>query len=191
MTKNVDFHEVYKNISVEPLDGEVFKVLAGCNGVYQVSNFGRILKMPNKKRSIPIIKKHHKSVKGYHYTSITDENGISRNEMVHRLVAKVFHDNPDDLPCVNHKDGVKSNLCEWNLEWCTVRHNMQHAWRTGLIVPIRGENHYKAKLSLEKVVEIRRLFENTKMKGVEIAKMFGISANAVSSIKVGRNWKIE
>ena len=44
----------------------------------------------------------------------------------HRLVALAFIPNPDDLPCVNHKDEDKSNSNVDNLEWCTVKYNVNY-----------------------------------------------------------------
>jgi hypothetical protein len=58
--------------------------------------------------------------------------GKVTTKRVHRLVAELFLDNPDDLPVVNHKDGVKSNIHVDNLEWCDYSHNNKHAYDTGL-----------------------------------------------------------
>ena len=50
---------------------------------------------------------------------------------VHRLVAQVFLDNPNDYPIVNHKDLDKQNNCVDNLEWCTQQYNCMHATANG------------------------------------------------------------
>ena len=50
---------------------------------------------------------------------------------VHRLVARAFFGNKEGFD-VNHKDGNKQNNTISNLEWCTHKENMQHAFRTGL-----------------------------------------------------------
>lgn len=56
---------------------------------------------------------------GYYTVSI---NG--NNEYVHRLVAKAFIDNPNNLNEINHKDEDKSNNRVDNLEWCTKSYNV-------------------------------------------------------------------
>lgn len=55
-----------------------------------------------------------------------------RREFVHRLVAIHYLPNPDNLPIVNHIDGVKLNTHYTNLEWITRKENAQHAFQTGL-----------------------------------------------------------
>ncbi|MBO4543276.1 MAG: HNH endonuclease [Bacteroidales bacterium] len=46
---------------------------------------------------------------------------------VHRLVAQAFIPNPDNLPCVNHKDYHRDNNCVSNLEWCSVEYNNHYS----------------------------------------------------------------
>lgn len=60
-------------------------------------------------------------------------SGIRKPYSVHRLVAECFILNKKNRPCVNHKDGDKSNNKRSNLEWCTHKENTNHAIKTGLI----------------------------------------------------------
>lgn len=58
--------------------------------------------------------------------------GTGSYELLHRVIAKTFIENPLELPCVNHIDGNKLNNNVSNLEWCDQSYNSLHAWRTGL-----------------------------------------------------------
>ena len=64
---------------------------------------------------------------GYRHTILNRKN---RN--IHRVIAETFIPNPNNLPCVNHKDGNKQNNRVDNLEWCTHSENTLHSFRTGL-----------------------------------------------------------
>ena len=72
--------------------------------------------------------------RGRKYAAVTYwVDGEQRREYVHRLIAQAFIPNPHGLPQVNHIDGNTKNNTVENLEWCTVKHNMQHAYANGLI----------------------------------------------------------
>lgn len=94
---------------------EIWKEVVSCAG-YKVSSMGRVLGKRNT------ILHQTQSNCGYRIVHLS-EHGKSRWYSVHRLVAEAFIPNPDNLPCVNHKDEVKSNNNVDNLEWCTWEYN--------------------------------------------------------------------
>ena len=82
----------------------------------------------NVKTDDGIIKKQDTELEGYKRISIAGER-----VRVHRLVAKTFIPNPKRKPCVNHKNGDKSDNRVCNLEWSTERENSLLASKCGLL----------------------------------------------------------
>lgn len=72
--------------------------------------------------------KPFKDKKGYLMVTLCN-NGCCKTFKVHRLVAQAFIPNPENLPCVNHKDEDKSNNNVENLEWCTAEYNNNYGTR--------------------------------------------------------------
>lgn len=97
---------------------EIWKDCKGYEGLYQVSNLGRVW---NIKRQNYIHGGWDKD--GYIRVNLVAKNGKNKTERVHRLVALAFIDNPNNYPVVNHKDENKQNNSVENLEWCTVQYN--------------------------------------------------------------------
>lgn len=133
-------------LSLEDFEGEVWKDIPDYEGLYVVSNYGRIKSL---ERKIPCkgrgnsnsyvfvhekIKSYGDNGHGYCITSLYKSNK-SKMFYVHRLVAQAFIPNPLNLPSVNHKDEDKRNNCvcfnndgsicieKTNLEWCTYLYN--------------------------------------------------------------------
>lgn len=96
---------------------EVWKDIEGYEGLYQVSNLGRV-KNVNKN----IIKKSTELSRGYLRIGL-NKHGKTKKFYPHRLVAQAFIPNPKNKPCVNHKDCNPKNNCVDNLEWCTHKYN--------------------------------------------------------------------
>ena len=112
----------------DELAAETWKVIDEVP-IYQVSTLGRV------KNSLTGSLIHlQKRKKGYVKVSLY-ENGKEYTRDVHRLVAKAFIPNPDNLPDVNHDNGHKDDNRVGNLYWCTRKENMQHAIETGLFTP--------------------------------------------------------
>lgn len=116
------------------MNKEIWKPIKDYEGLYEVSNFGRIRSLPRQgthSKNIHIISQNNKNSKGYWHCGLT-KKGKQKTLSVHRLVAEAFIPNNDNLPQVNHIDGNKLNNNVNNLEWCTNIYNMQHSIKLGL-----------------------------------------------------------
>ena len=92
---------------------------------YQVSNLGRICSFKNNDRKI---------IKGWiQNTGYSTVNLDNKKYSVHRLVAATFIHKEKGKETVNHIDGNKLNNNVSNLEWCTLKENIQHAFKSGLM----------------------------------------------------------
>ena len=131
---------------------------------YYISNLGRVYSLKTNKMLTAI-----DNGKGYLSVPIR-LNGKQKRCYVHRLVAKAFIPNPDNLPQVNHIDGNKSNNNVNNLEWVTRKENTQHALKNGLIPTALNEKQRK---------EVRELYYNSKLSTDEIGKIFNVSSSCI------------
>ena len=113
---------------------EIWKNVKEFNGLYEVSSNGRMKSYKRYKEGK--ILKLSKYSNGYLFVKLSPMN-THRGEYkkaysVHRLVAETFIPNPNNYPCVNHKDGNKQNNNVDNLEWCTYSYNTKHAYKNNL-----------------------------------------------------------
>ena len=111
---------------------EIWKDILEYEGLYQVSNLGRIKSLANKSNhKKEIIMRQHLNHKGYCVLSLC-KNYKRQSKSVHRIVAQAFIPNSNNLPQVNHIDGNKTNNNVNNLEWCNNSYNQLHANKLGL-----------------------------------------------------------
>ena len=128
-----------KNLSIEPLPNEEWRDVVGYEGLYQVSNMGRVKSLSRRivykdgrEYNYPSkVMKNQKVSTGYRSVTLYRVNG-KKQYYVHRLVAETFIPNPNNLSDVNHKDGCKTNNILSNLEWCSHSDNQKHAYKNGL-----------------------------------------------------------
>ena len=112
---------------------ELWKDIKGYEGLYQVSNLGRVKSLKNKSNHINeiILKQGKDRKKGYMNVSLS-VNSKTKTFKVHKLVATHFIPNIDNKLQVNHKNGDKSDNRVINLEWVTCKENIKHAWNNNL-----------------------------------------------------------
>lgn len=109
---------------------EEWRDIKGYEGLYQVSNEGRVKSLERdwtvgkggNRHKDETIMKLQKSPRGYYRLTLT-KDGIETYKLVHRLVAEAFIENPNGYPFINHKDENPSNNSVENLEWCTPLYN--------------------------------------------------------------------
>lgn len=111
---------------------EEWKDIKEYEGLYQISNFGRVKSLEkragNSKRKEKILKEF-KDKNGYIRVILCKNNKTSLKG-VHRLIAEAFIPNPNNYPQINHKDEDKQNNNINNLEWCTCKYNINYGNRT-------------------------------------------------------------
>lgn len=127
------------------------------------------------------------STKGYLQLHLSKKSVVSTLE-IHRIVAKVWIPNPDNLPIVNHKNGITTDARVENLEWCTASQNMKHAYSIGLNRSSRGSSNSQSKLTEELVLEMKRRHFVYGDSQRSLAPIFGVSHSVVRNIMIGKKW---
>ena len=111
---------------------EIWRPVVGYEGLYEVSNTGRVRSLDRYDRKNRLKKgkllKNKDNGNGYLLCGLS-KNGIVKNKYIHRLVAEAFIERPDGLYEVNHKDEDKTNNNVDNLEWCDATYNVNYGTR--------------------------------------------------------------
>ena len=173
---------------------EVWKDIEGYEGLYQVSNLGRVKSLSREVvgsygRKHVLKEKIRKLIsdkEGY-LTVTLHKGGMRKTFKVHRLVASSFIVNSASRQFVNHLNGIKEDNKVKNLEWATSSENQKHAYDTGLKHAPFGEKHKKAKLTSREVKLIKQ--QLNEHSGRALARKFGVGEVTISCIKTGKTWK--
>lgn len=164
---------------------EVWRDIEDYVGSYQISNFGRVRSLEriencrgrgkrlNKGRFL----KQFNGKDKYKFVSLC-KYGKTKQCSVHRLVAQAFIPNPDNLPCINHKDENKSNNSVNNLEWCTIAYNNNY----GTAIQRRVEKQSKPVLQYT----LNGEFVNEYPSVMETARQTGILQSNISMCCLGK-----
>ncbi len=179
---------------MENLEGEEWKSVVGFDGIYEISNLGRIKALDrfvfNKANGtnswlIGCIKKL--DTKGKKYAQIgLARNGKYKKMLIHRLVAIAFIPNPLNLPEVNHKDHDKLNNRASNLEWVTRKKNAELAKEHGKYMNHpKGENRHNSILTKDAVIHIRQKV----LRNIDYCKLYGVKPSTVCCIQNPEKYK--
>lgn len=159
---------------------EEWRDIADFEGLYQVSNFGRIKSLSRQRigrgvgfRTTPqgILK----PIKVGAYLGVSLCNcSKPQKRYVHRVVAEAFLPKVEGKNEINHKDGNKHNNYLSNLEWCNRSENGKHAFVMGLHKPVTPKN--KKKVCLIDTTGNKVVFDSI----AEAAKHLGVCESSIS-----------
>lgn len=156
---------------------EIWKDIKDYEGIYQVSNLGRVKSVDRLDGSNHRLKGKIKSTSirpnGYENV-ILFKNSKRKGHSIHRLVAQAFISNTDNKSEVNHIDENKTNNQASNLEWVTAKENMNHGTRT-----------HKAILKMSKKVycfETDKTYINARYASEEL----GVSRKSICDVCLGK-----
>lgn len=170
------------------------KPIKGLEGLYEISDMGEVFTLP-RELPTPTSKYQKKECKSFGYK---DSKGYlvfdfrrkgGRCVKVHRLVAEAFIPNPNNLPQVNHLNGIKTDNRVENLEWCDNSYNQKHAFNEGLQ---KGNfSHPNSKLTYDDVVYIKTNYKKGVLgKGVRsLATKFNVCCATIQQIIDGKSYK--
>jgi len=170
---------------------EEWRDVVGYEGIFQVSNFGRIkrisVRSSHSSRFVGRFRKPQKHNDGYLQIDLSR----GHHQLIHKIVMDAFVG-----PCpsgyeVNHIDHDRQNNCLRNLEYVTPKENVNKSLVLGvaLLNKARGEKQGLAKLTTEQVVNIRRIFNENKISYRALGKMFNVNGRAIQAIVLRETWK--
>lgn len=174
---------------------EIWKAIPGWEKAYEVSSYGCVRSL---NRTVLRSDKKPYTLRAQELKQEIDKDGyrkvrlwyagVTKKYFVHRLLGFAFLNLTDKFQ-INHKDGNPANNYIENLEVCTGSANIKHAYRTGLKIAVRGEKHYRAKLTEQDVQEIKQHLAAESLSNKELSMKYQVAYLTIYAIATGENWK--
>lgn len=102
---------------------EIWKDIKGYEGLYQISNLGRIKRLVSVKCKTERFLSITKDKKFNYCRVMLSKDNETKRFLIHRLLAEHFIPNPENKPCIDHINGDRSDNRLDNLRWCTHKEN--------------------------------------------------------------------
>lgn len=174
---------------------EIWKPVVGYEGLYEVSNTGRVRSLSrfvNSKNGSLALKRgrvltQFRAKKGYLEARLS-RHGRTKTLRVNRIVCAAFHGPPPEGYEAAHLDGSKDNNTESNLRWKTGIENAADRKKHGTYAMGEQVAHL-AKLTAEQVLDIRARYQPRYGALADLAREFGVSPTAIMQIVRRRHWK--
>lgn len=163
---------------------EKWKDIPGYDGMYQVSDEGRVRSWKRHagrpgKRNEPVILKQTPDSPGYLRVSLWND-GVRKMGVIHRLVPELFIPNPENKEYINHLDGNKFNNNASNLRWSTPSENALHAYDSGL--------RKGGRMSKVKAKKLKKDLISGDLSTSRASELFSITAQHAKRVLKGECW---
>jgi hypothetical protein len=171
------------------INQEIWKPITNYEGLYEISNYGRIKSFLFWHGTNKRILNPWKDKNGYLCITLS-KDGIHQKYKIHRLVLEIFIGPcPEGMEVCHNDNNLKNNFIK-NLRYDTHKNNMNDQIKHGTrFNKARGSTHYLAKLNDWKIRIINRLLEDGYLTQKEIAKIFNVCPDTIHDIKNKETWK--
>lgn len=152
-----------------------------------MTNTGQVRSLPRKTTNGKILKQII-NAKGYPCVNLC-KNGVSRKTMVHQLVLLVFVGPRPKGQISRHLNGNTKDSRLTNLKYGSFSQNNHDAVKHGTFRDMKGSKHHLAKLTEEKVLDIRNQYSTGNFSQRQLAKTFNVSQQTISDIITKKLWR--